>query len=508
MRNISRGKGNLVSKRIASTAPAFVAMLFASMMLTFACALPAMALTPATLDTEQGLSAAQDVDLSAAAVEPDQYVGDYNDEFYQGIGVTWLYDLSGMKTWTYNKTKNWKLKIVSVEGSGDVAYKTKNAKKGLFTFKGTKQGKAIVTCRETWVEYVEEYDYDEGDWVTKPQKMKATHTFTIRVVKPRSKSGKVVKYVSGGSYYASKDFTFKTGGVPKDANVEVVKDSNKKGSAYVSSVGKGKITLHVTGAGFHKIKLKACGRTFTCEASLRTVAMKRTGEIKMTGGLTTYEGHKSQLTLGVSGVKKPKNVKWWSTNTKVATVNKNGVVKAKSIGRCYVKAKFKGITSKVLVEVTTWGAWQAVQNAFYDANSNITYSQQWRMSDGYRDCSSFVSRCYYDPSQGRDLVIIGGWGYANWAATAAGQAQWLHDQGRTVANKAVSVKKLRPGDTIYTATGYAGTNYEWRAIDHAAMYVGNGMVAQTHSGVGKGDVGIGAYWGGDSVKFIGRPYPW
>ena len=470
-----------------------------------------MALSPAALDTDQGLSAAEGIGLGAAAVTADKEVSYWQDEFYQGKGVTWVYDLSYFNSSSYyDGVKNWKMKIVSTEGTGDVTYKTISSKKGLFSFKATESGKVTVTCKETWTAKSSEFDEEEWEYVTVRKKFSETHTFTIRVVNPRNKSGKVAKYVSGDSYRPSAQFTFKVAGLPVNegaSGVEVVKDSNKSGSAYVSDVSKGKLTLEVSGAGMHIIKLRACGKTFTCKASLRTVGMRRAGEIRMTGGLTTYAGRKSQLALGVSGVKHPKNVKWWSTDKNIANVNSNGVVTAKRIGRCYIKAKYKGITSHVLVEVTTWGAWQAVQNAFYDARSNITYSQQWRMSAGYRDCSSFVSRCYYDPSQGRDIVLIGGWGHSGWAATAAGQAQWLHDNGKTVANRDVSVRRLRPGDTIYTATGYAGTNNEWRAIDHAAMYVGNGQVAQTHSGVGKGDVGIGAYWGGSSVKFIGRPCP-
>lgn len=68
---------------------------------------------------------------------------------------------------------------------------------------------------------------------------------------------------------------------------------------------------------------------------------------------TVYVGKK--LTLKVSVPKKYKNktskIKWSSSNTKVAVVNKKGVVTAKKKGTAVIKAKFYGTTAKCTISV-------------------------------------------------------------------------------------------------------------------------------------------------------------
>ena len=68
---------------------------------------------------------------------------------------------------------------------------------------------------------------------------------------------------------------------------------------------------------------------------------------------TVYVGKK--LTLKVSVPKKYRNktskIKWSSSNTKVAVVNKKGVVTAKKKGTAIIKAKFYGTTAKCTISV-------------------------------------------------------------------------------------------------------------------------------------------------------------
>lgn len=68
---------------------------------------------------------------------------------------------------------------------------------------------------------------------------------------------------------------------------------------------------------------------------------------------TVYVGKK--LTLKVSVPKKYKNktskIKWSSSNTKVAVVNKKGVVTAKKKGTAVIKAKFYGTTAKCTISI-------------------------------------------------------------------------------------------------------------------------------------------------------------
>lgn len=237
-----------------------------------------------------------------------------------------------------------------------------------------------------------------------------------------------------------------------------------------------------------------------------SISFKKTAAIKNTGSVVTYPKKKSKLAVSVPGVSNPR-VTWKSTNRKIATVNKKGVVTAVNKGRCYIRAKYGDVSAKVLVEVTSKKGYRAVRNGFKDMRTKLTYSQSNRMDKNYRDCSSFVSRCYWDLSLGRHVYVIGGPDAEYWSYNAAAQAYWLNSQGKRVSWKACSLKKLRPGDTVYYETDYAGKDAtQWRYIDHAAMYVGNGYILNTGGYGGKGTVGLANYWKGDkSVKFIGRP---
>lgn len=329
---------------------------------------------------------------------------------------------------------------------------------------------------------------------------------TLTTAQQAVSAGTVTKYTA--SSYAAADFTFTLPGLGYGTYVGLASDSNKKGGSWIQWTEGDTVVIHVYGAGTHTIKLSTWDTTYTCKAVLRQLSIKRTGEIKETGALVTCPKHRSKLAVKLTGVKKPK-VTWYSTRPKVATVSKTGVVTGKKVGRCYVKAKIGGATVRVLVEVTTSGAYAAVRNAFYDMHQDIAYSQSSRMSAGYRDCSSFVSRCYWDDSQGRCIAVIGEEWVKYWAYPAAYQAQWLNSNGQRVAWKACALSKLRPGDTVYYETDYAGKDAtQWRYIDHAALYVGNGLIMETGGSGGKGTVGLSVYWPKDkSVKFIGRPCP-
>lgn len=248
----------------------------------------------------------------------------------------------------------------------------------------------------------------------------------------------------------------------------------------------------------------------TYDDSQVAVAFKKTANIKNTGSLTTYPGQKSKLKAVVTGAEDAV-VTWKSTNKAIAKVNKSGVVTAVAPGRCYIKASVGSVSKKLLVEVTSEKAYQAVQNAFVDKQTKIKYSQKKRMQNLYRDCSSFVSRCYWDNKLGRKIFAIGGADAKSWALPAADQARWLKKKGKCVATKACSIANLRPGDTLYFETDYAGKDSsQWRYIDHAALYVGNGYVMDTGGKGGKGTIGFRwcKYSAKDkTIKLIGRPCP-
>lgn len=204
---------------------------------------------------------------------------------------------------------------------------------------------------------------------------------------------------------------------------------------------------------------------------------------------------------GVSGVK------WATSNRAVAKVNAKGQITYAGLGSCVVQAAFGSVIVEIPVECTYKKAYKAVVNGFADMNTKLTYSQDKRMQKDFRDCSSFVSRCYWDTSLGRKAFAIGGDVGKSWALPAAEQAQWLNKEKKCIAKKAVNSSLLLAGDTVHTETQYAGPTDFYLHIDHVALYVGNGMVLTTGgwSPIG-GTIGLRGYYEGDeSVRFIGRP---
>lgn len=472
--------------------------------LVLSCVALTLFATPAFASSEYAQPASLQGAKALDTAESDStYV--YNDgaSYYHAIGVTQEYDVGGLADrWHYNS----QVAITAVSGTGAVSYQPVAGDPESYLVTATKAGVVTVTCTETWTEDRSYWDSELYEYVETSTEKSENHSFTINVITLKNTSGKLTKCITASQYNAL--FTFKIEGLPSGAEVTKVSDSNKKGYSWVQSVGNGQIVLYVSGKGTHNVTLEAYGKRISVSAVLRIISLKKTDDVKNTGSVVTFPGHKSKVGVSLTGVKNPK-ASWTSTNKKIAKVSKKGVVTAKRKGRCYLKGKVGNATVKVLVEVTSKGAYKAVKNAFADKNTKISYSQPDRMGKNKRDCSSFVSRCYWDASLGRRIFLIGGYGAASWAYNAAAQAQWLQNQGKRVAWKSCSVKKLRPGDTVYYETDYAGKDAsQWRYIDHAAIYVGNGLILNTGGYGGKGNVGFRNYWPKDtSIKFIGRPCP-
>lgn len=227
-------------------------------------------------------------------------------------------------------------------------------------------------------------------------------------------------------------------------------------------------------------------------------------------GKRSFTGMNYVLCKGLTATPNVKGLpkgKWTTSDAAVAKVNSAGKISYKGLGACEVRGTFGPVEVIIPVDCTYKKAYQAVKNGFADMNAKISYSQSKRMGKSYRDCSSFVSRCYWDSSLKRKIFAIGGNAGKSWALPAAEQAKWLNSQKKCVAKKGVSAMKLLAGDTVYTLTGYAGVNKRYRSIDHATLYVGAGMVLTTGGGP-KHDICLRNYWedpAGTYVRFIGRP---
>lgn len=114
------------------------------------------------------------------------------------------------------------------------------------------------------------------------------------------------------------------------------------------------------------------------------------------------------------------------------------------------------------------------------------YSQQYRDSGNYYDCSSLA---YYSWKEAGVDISYGG------SYTAAAEAEGLDSAGKTV-----SYDEIQPGDLIFYSYEYNG---RYKNISHVAIYVGDGMVVEA-----KGtDYGVtyNAVPSVGSIVLVGRP---
>ena len=278
---------------------------------------------------------------------------------------------------------------------------------------------------------------------------------------------------------------------------DMASDSWLNDAEYVgtdANLAKHVVVFALTQAGVHTLKFQVGDAGYQCKVTVK--AKKVAGK----GYLMMYQGQVKQLKASLV------DAGWASSNPEVVEVDETGLWHVVGLGRATITATSGSTTVTYLVESTYKKAYKAVKNALVDLNSGLRYSQGLRMKKKYRDCSSFVSRVYWDNKLGRKLVAIGGKKLGGYALPAADQAAWLYKHGKAVANKRVSVKKLLPGDTIYT-WARSSTGGGFRGINHACLDVGNGkvldggMASSTHN---RNTVAYRSYKK-LNIRFIGRP---
>lgn len=221
--------------------------------------------------------------------------------------------------------------------------------------------------------------------------------------------------------------------------------------------------------------------------------------------INTYKGS-AKKTLKVKGASGEK-VTWTAGNKNVASVSQNGVVTIKGIGATKITARVNGRKIICIVAVSSKTANRAVKNArAVTLRDNIRYSQAYRMSENYYDCSSLVYRCY------AKLGIRFGNTNPHWAPTAAEEGRWCSSTKHLVSEQSVDILscKLVPGDTIYYS--FNGNNGRYLNIDHTAIFAGYaydesagyyGTVIEASSS--RNSVVERTFYPGDSIKLIGRP---
>lgn len=187
-----------------------------------------------------------------------------------------------------------------------------------------------------------------------------------------------------------------------------------------------------------------------------------------------YKGQKKLISL--SGLNKTySSVTYTSANKKVATVTKKGAVKAVKIGVTKIKTVADGKTITIRIEISSKKAYKAAKKEVAVSKRKTKYSQARRMSKGYYDCSSLVSRVY------RQYGVYFG-KKSGWSPTAAAIGQWCTRNKKVIAKKGIATTKLVPGDLIF----YSYTkNGRYRNISHIEMYVGNGKSVSASSSYNK-----------------------
>ena len=111
------------------------------------------------------------------------------------------------------------------------------------------------------------------------------------------------------------------------------------------------------------------------------------------------------LQLKINGVK-AKKVKWKSSNKKVATVSKNGTVKAVKSGKATISGKYKGITFKTNITVHPSGK---EYNLLLAEDKNLAIYLK-KVEDGYIYLE-FENKCIHDLTFWNNYIEINGKDY-------------------------------------------------------------------------------------------------
>ena len=132
--------------------------------------------------------------------------------------------------------------------------------------------------------------------------------------------------------------------------------------------------------------------------------------------------------------------------------------------------------------------------AFAKSKLNVPYSQNYRTTGRYYDCSSFVYYAYEEAG-----LNIGGT-HTN-PAVAADECSLLEQKGRMVSEK-YNASLMQPGDLIFWSTK---SNGRYKNITHVGLYIGNGRVIHASQTLGKVVESAIEDFGNDPVVSVCRP---
>ena len=215
------------------------------------------------------------------------------------------------------------------------------------------------------------------------------------------------------------------------------------------------LRVHGTKTCSTKLTVSIGGKNFQITVSLITV--------KISANSLLVEKGKTKK-LKINGCPN-KNIKWSSSNKKIASVNKKGVIKAKRIGNAVITAKINGKPVGCAVSVTTRQLQNVCKRATY-IGTHWSYSQARRAQEGFYDCSSLVWKAY---TQYTGLNF----GSSSYPGTSASESAWCRDNNKMISGgysyRKVEKMQLNPGDLIFKSTNLGNP---YNTTYHVEMFTG------------------------------------
>ena len=173
---------------------------------------------------------------------------------------------------------------------------------------------------------------------------KKTATCVVTVKNPTVKFNVTSMQIQKGK----KTSALTVSGLQKGDSVQTYKSTNSK---VVSVNAKGVLNAKKTGTATITVTTKF-GATATCKVSVRTSAVV-TKSLKLGASkLSVKKGKTASITVARNPVNATDKITYTSSNTKIASVSKTGVVTAKKKGSCKVTIRTaSGVTQKVTIKV-------------------------------------------------------------------------------------------------------------------------------------------------------------
>ncbi|MCM1257661.1 MAG: Ig-like domain-containing protein [Roseburia sp.] len=303
---------------------------------------------------------------------------------------------------------------------------------------------------------------DFGDWSDDTGSVENALDMTNVTLDKTKVEGYLVPTYSYGSniYYGDVEFDIAVNSqVVLNENMRGInltcKSSNKKVQASASLSDN---ILHLRVHGDKKCTTKLTvsigGKKFEIKVSLKTV--------KISASSLLLEKGKTKK-LKISGCSK--GITWNSSNKKIATVSKDGVVKGKKIGNVVITAKIGNNRIGCAVSVTTKKLKKVCERATY-IGTHWTYSQAKRTQNGYYDCSALVWKAYKECAG----VTFGNAGYPGTTRT---ESAWCRDNNRMIKGgytyKKVQKMQLNPGDLVFKSNN---SKDPYNTTYHVEMFTG------------------------------------